>query len=76
MPDSNPVNLVTEKFTDSRVYVSTYPTMMGQINEIEDGLRRFGVGHFDLVIIDEAHRSTLQPPENLDFGSDFPTLGE
>ena len=57
LPDSNPVNLVTEKFTDSRVYVSTYPTMMGQINEVEDGLRRFGVGHFDLVIIDEAHRS-------------------
>jgi type I restriction enzyme R subunit len=60
LPDSNPVNLVTEKFTDSRVYVSTYPTMMGQINEIEDGMRRFGVGHFDLVIIDEAHRSVYQ----------------
>jgi len=60
LPDSNPVNLVTEKFTDSRVYVSTYPTMMGQINEVEDGMRRFGVGHFDLVIIDEAHRSVYQ----------------
>lgn len=60
LPDSNPVNLVTEKFTDSRVYVSTYPTMMGQINEVEDGLRKFGVGHFDLVIIDEAHRSVYQ----------------
>ncbi|HKY41502.1 MAG TPA: DEAD/DEAH box helicase family protein, partial [Pyrinomonadaceae bacterium] len=60
LPDSNPVNLVTEKFADSRVYVSTYPTMMGQINEVEDGLRRFGVGHFDLVIIDEAHRSVYQ----------------
>jgi type I restriction enzyme, R subunit len=60
LPDSNPVNLVTEKFTESRVYVSTYPTMMGQINEMEEGLRRFGVGHFDLVIIDEAHRSVYQ----------------
>jgi len=60
LPDSNPVNLVTEKFTDSRVYLSTYPTMMGQINEVEDGMRRFGVGHFDLVIIDEAHRSVYQ----------------
>jgi type I restriction enzyme R subunit len=58
--DSNPVNLVTERFTDSRVYVSTYPTMMGQINEVEDGMRRFGVGYFDLVIIDEAHRSVYQ----------------
>jgi type I restriction enzyme R subunit len=60
LPDSNPVNLVTEKFTDSRVYLSTYPTMMGQINEVEDGTRRFGVGYFDLVIIDEAHRSVYQ----------------
>lgn len=60
LPDSSPVNLVIEKFTDSRVYVSTYPTMMGQINEVEDGVRRFGVGHFDLVIIDEAHRSVYQ----------------
>lgn len=60
LPDSNPVNLVTEKFTESRVYVSTYPTMMGQINEVEDGLRRFGVGHFDLIVIDEAHRSVYQ----------------
>lgn len=60
LPDSNPVNLVTEKFTDSRVYISTYPTMMGQINEVADGLRRFGVGHFDLVVIDEAHRSVYQ----------------
>jgi type I restriction enzyme R subunit len=54
------VNLVTEKFTDSCVYVATYPTMMGQINEVEDGVRRFGVGYFDLVIIDEAHRSVYQ----------------
>jgi type I restriction enzyme R subunit len=60
LPDSNPVNLVTEKFTDSRVYLSTYPTMMGQINEVEDGQRRFGPGYFDLVIIDEAHRSIYQ----------------
>jgi type I restriction enzyme, R subunit len=60
LPDSNPVNLVTEKFTDSRVYVSTYPTMMGQINEVENGQRRFGVGHFDLIVIDEAHRSVYQ----------------
>jgi type I restriction enzyme R subunit len=61
LPDSSPVNLVTEKDeTNSRVYVSTYPTMMGLINEMEGGTRRFGVGHFDLVVIDEAHRSVYQ----------------
>ena len=60
LPDTSPVNLVTEKDAEGRVYVSTYPTMMGLIEEADDGQRRFGVGHFDLVIIDEAHRSVYQ----------------
>ena len=62
LPESSPVNLVTEKNTDGRVYVCTYPTMMGLINEAKEpgGEARFGVGHFDLVIIDEAHRSVYQ----------------
>ena len=60
LPDASPVNLVTEKDTEGRVFVSTYPTMMGLIDETRDGQRRFGVGHFDLVIIDEAHRSVFQ----------------
>jgi type I restriction enzyme, R subunit len=60
LPDAAAVNLVTEKETEGRVYVSTYPTMMGLINETDEGLRRFGVGHFDLIIVDEAHRSIYQ----------------
>ena len=60
LPTSAPVNLVTEKATESRVYVSTYPTMMGLIDETSEGQRRFGPGHFDLVVIDEAHRSVYQ----------------
>ena len=60
LPDSAPVNLVTDKHTEGRVLVSTYPTMMGLIDEEFDGQRRFGVGHFDLVVIDEAHRSVYQ----------------
>jgi type I restriction enzyme R subunit len=60
LPDASPVNLVTEKDAEGRVFVSTYPTMMGLIDDTKDGLRRFGVGHFDLVIIDEAHRSVFQ----------------
>lgn len=61
LADASPVNLVTEKDTDGRVFVSTYPTMMGLIDEARaDGRRRFGVGHFDLIIIDEAHRSVFQ----------------
>ncbi|SFC33833.1 type I restriction enzyme, R subunit [Polaromonas sp. OV174] len=60
LPDSAPVNLVSEKSTEGRVFVSTYPTMMGLIDDAADGQRRFGVGHFDLIIIDEAHRSVYQ----------------
>jgi type I restriction enzyme, R subunit len=87
LPDSSPVNLVTEKHTEGRVFVSTYPTMMGLIDASTslstgdtqsgikgctlsgikgralsgvEGQRRFGVGHFDLIIIDEAHRSVYQ----------------
>src|SRR5258706_8793597 len=60
LPESSPVNLVTEKNTEGRVFVSTYPTMMGLIDETKEGQRRFGVGHFDLIIIDEAHRSVYQ----------------
>ena len=60
LPDSSPVNLVTEKDTEGRVYLSTYPTMMGLIDESKDSQRRFGVGHFDLIIIDEAHRSVFR----------------
>ncbi|THD06765.1 type I restriction-modification enzyme R subunit C-terminal domain-containing protein, partial [Metallibacterium scheffleri] len=68
LPDASPVNLVTEKEAEGRVFVSTYPTMMGLIDEVSndragrggDGQRRFGVGHFDLVVIDEAHRSVFQ----------------
>lgn len=60
LPDASPVNLVTDKTTEGRVYVSTYPTMMGLIDDAFDGQRRFGVGHFDLIIIDEAHRSVYQ----------------
>ena len=59
LPNASPVNLVTERNAEGRVYVSTYPTIMGLIDEASKGQRRFGVGHFDLVIIDEAHRSVF-----------------
>lgn len=57
LPESSPVNLVTEKDKSGRVYVCTYPTMMGLIDKDSD---RFGIGHFDLIVIDEAHRSVYQ----------------
>ncbi|WP_244500454.1 DEAD/DEAH box helicase family protein [Methyloceanibacter methanicus] len=60
LPHVAPVNLVTDKSTEGRVYVSTYPTMVGLIDEMQNGVRRFGPGHFDLIVIDEAHRSVYR----------------
>ena len=60
LPDSAPVNLLTDKNIESRIYLSTYPTMMGLINETVSGAGRFGPGYFDLVVIDEAHRPVYQ----------------
>ena len=42
-----------------RMYFSTYPTMMNILNEPAES-RLFSVGHFDLVIVDEAHRSVYK----------------
>jgi type I restriction enzyme R subunit len=39
LPESSPVNLVTEKDTEGRVYVCTYPTMMGMIDETRTAAR-------------------------------------
>lgn len=41
---------------ESRLYFSTYPTMKNLLDRSADE-RPFGVGHFDLIIVDEAHRS-------------------
>ncbi|MEO3387595.1 DEAD/DEAH box helicase family protein [Mesorhizobium sp. CAU 1741] len=60
LPDAAPVNLVTERTTDGRVFLSTYPTMMNLIDGRRDGKAAFGPGHFDLLVIDEAHRSVYQ----------------
>ncbi|MCC5995847.1 MAG: DEAD/DEAH box helicase family protein [Oceanicaulis sp.] len=42
---------------NSRVVVATYPSMMKRIDVVEAGERPYGVGHFDLIVVDEAHRS-------------------
>lgn len=59
LPDISSINLTEEKENDTtRLVFSTYPTMMNQIdNNKSDNERFYGVGHFDLIIIDEAHRS-------------------
>jgi type I restriction enzyme R subunit len=60
LPDGAPVNLVTDRSGQGRVFLSTYPTMMNLIDGKQEGKAKFGSGHFDLVVIDEAHRSVYQ----------------
>ena len=59
LPEHSSVNLLEEKDNpDARIAFSTYKTMMGLIDRNrEDEARFYGVGHFDLIIVDEAHRS-------------------
>ncbi len=44
----------TEFDPNARIVVSTYPSIL---NMIDADNRQFGVGHFDLIVIDECHRS-------------------
>lgn len=62
LPSAGAVNVLEhpEQIGEAQVLVSTYPTMLRLIDETKDGKRHFEPGHFDLVIIDEAHRSVYQ----------------
>ncbi|KKD08383.1 restriction endonuclease subunit R [Streptomyces sp. WM6386] len=58
LPNTPVASLLDDKNASARVFVSTYQTMMNQIDVTDSaGRRRFGPGHFDLIVIDEAHRS-------------------
>lgn len=60
LPDLSITNLCEDKENfDARCVFSTYQTMMNCIDSVKDenGEKLFTCGHFDLVIVDEAHRS-------------------
>ena len=56
------IDLTKEKEdSNTRLVFSTYPTIINKIDKVKTEDQRFyGVGHFDLIIIDEAHRSVYQ----------------
>ncbi len=61
LPHTSAVDITKIKDdTTSRIVLSTYPTMMNSIDEAKGGNKRFSPGHFDLIVIDEAHRSVYQ----------------
>jgi len=59
LPNLPAVDLTKEKEDESsRIVFSTYQTIINMIDGETDGDNRFyGVGHFDLIIFDEIHRS-------------------
>ena len=62
LPDMSCCNLLSSKDGDpeeSRIIFSTYQTMINCIDKMKSkkGIALFTPGHFDLIIIDEAHRS-------------------
>ena len=62
LPDMSCCNLLSSKDGDpeeSRIIFSTYQTMINCIDKMKskNGITLFTPGHFDLIIIDEAHRS-------------------
>jgi type I restriction enzyme R subunit len=61
LPTVTAIDLTKNKAVEgANVVLSTYPTMMNFINRVDGNGRTFGAGHFDLVIVDEAHRSIYQ----------------
>ena len=62
-PEWSLCNLCSNKHDiDSRVVFSTYQTMIGAIDTetASDGKPVFSPGHFDLIVVDEAHRSIFK----------------
>ena len=59
LPNLPAIDLTKEKeYESSRIVFSTYQTMINMIDGETDGDNRFySVGHFDLIVYDEIHRS-------------------
>lgn len=63
LPDMSLCNLCSNRDDkEARIVFSTYPTMLNAIDsaKTEDGRRLFTPAHFDLIIIDESHRSIFK----------------
>ena len=78
LPDLSVTNLCEDKENfDARCVFSTYQTMMNCIDTVKDDndKKLFTVGHFDLVIVDEAHRSIYNKYKDIFNYFDAPLVG-
>ena len=63
LPEMSLCNLCSSKDDrNARIVFSTYPTMLSLIDDAKtgDGMKLFSPAHFDLIIIDECHRSIFK----------------
>ena len=63
LPDMSLCNLCSNKADrNARIVFSTYPTILNAIDDTKsrDGRQLFTPAHFDLIIIDESHRSIFK----------------
>ena len=63
LPDMSLCNLCSNKDDrTARIVFSTYPTMLNAIDstKTKDGMKLFTPAHFDLIIVDESHRSIFK----------------
>lgn len=63
LPDMSLCNLCSNKDDkNARIVFSTYPTILNAIDtaKTEDGVPLFSPAHFDMIIVDESHRSIFK----------------
>jgi type I restriction enzyme R subunit len=68
LPELSLCNLLDSKDNpESRMVFSTYPTMMNAIDDVKNNRdeKLFTSGHFDLIIIDESHRSIYKKYQDI-----------
>ena len=78
LPDLSVANLCEDKENfDARCVFSTYQTMMNCIDTVKDENDRklYTVGHFDLLVVDEAHRSIYNKYKDIFNYFDAPLVG-
>ncbi|WP_167958826.1 DEAD/DEAH box helicase family protein [Anaerosporobacter faecicola] len=79
LPSLSVCNLLDSKDNpeQARMIFSTYPTMLNAIDEkkSKDGRKLFTPGHFDLIIVDESHRSIYKKYQDIFVYFDAMLLG-
>lgn len=78
LPDASLCNLLNSKDDkNARIIFSTYPTILNAVDEMKNDKneRLFSPAHFDLIIVDEAHRSIFKKYKAIFNYFDAPIVG-